>query len=313
MGENIKASDQDTLIDLAKTGEQRTTRMAALDEHAKLIEPYTDGLPYNRDRVIAAARDRLVSSFTSAVECGKYLIWLQAEEGVQALGLILENNFKEISRSTAFSFIRLAKIAVEHPKMQMLAEKQRSKAIALLEMLSNNDVEALESGGIVAGMTLEEVDKIPWRQLKEKLRLYKKRVDRGEEQLVKLEDENRKLKAALADDRKRLYGDVIVQFPPGDQHAIEQLHYAHDQMWIAFTVIHSIDKEKTSDGLVLIARDLLMHIHQLAVEFYTEVVEARPDIPDINETNYWAERLPGNADHFRKEKKDKDGKESGNK
>jgi len=293
---------------LTKDYEEEKKRAAALEEHEKLVAPYTDGLPYNRDRVIEAAKSRIFSSFLSAVECGKYLIWLQAEEGSPAFGLTLEKHFPEISRATAFNFMRLAKISVEHPKMKMLAEKNRSKAIALLEILNEGDIEALEEGGIIAGITLEEVDKIPARQLKEKLRLYKKRVDRGEEQLVKLEDENRKLKAALAEDRKRIYGDVIVQFAPEDQRAIEQLHYAHDQMWAALFAIDSIDKEKASDKLILIARDLCLHIYQLAMESFEEIAAARPDIPDAAETAYWADRLPLNANAHLKRKEAGDGK-----
>jgi hypothetical protein len=286
--------DQGALVELHETDKQRSAHLAALEEHEKLIAPYTDGLPYDRDRIISAAKDKLFSSFTNAVECGKYLIWLQAGEGVQTFGLILNEHFSNLSRATAFNFMRLAKISVEHPKMALLADNQRSKALALLEILNEGEIEELENGGIIAGLTLDDVDKIPARQLKEKLRSYKKRVDRGAEQLIKLEEENKALKKALKDDRRRLYGDVIVEFGPEDQKAIEQLHYAHDQMWLCLTAISTIDKTATSDRLMLIARDLCLHIRQLAVETFTEIVEARPDLPDQGETNYWEERLPLN-------------------
>ncbi len=193
------AITQEALVAVEQDRQQRTTRMAALDEHQKLIAPYTDGLPYERDRVIVVARNRLYEAYSNAVECGKYLIWLQLEEGVQTFGQILNQHFPNISRSTAFNFMRLAKIAVEHPKMKMLVEKERSRVIALFEILDEDDIKELEDGGSVAGITLDEVEKIPVRELKDKLRSHVRAIERGKEQLIKLEEENKSLKQQLAD------------------------------------------------------------------------------------------------------------------
>lgn len=275
--------------------EDKKERLARAQAHHKAVEPYTDGLPYSKDRVIAAAKDKLYDSLMSTIECGKYLIWLQAEEGVQALALILNEHFSMISRRTAFNYMRLAKISVEHPKMQMLAEKQRSKAIALLEILNNEDIEALETGELVAGIKLDDVEKIPWRELKDKLRSYRQTIDRGQEQLNRAELKIKDLEKSLADDRKRLYGDVIVKFPPEDQKAMEQLHYAHDQIWLALASLAMIDKKEASMDVIIVARDLCLHLRQLAVEKYTEFGEARPEIPQEAITEYWEETLPFNA------------------
>lgn len=122
-----------------------------------------------------------------------------------------------------------------------------------------------------------------------------KALDDAHHREGKLTHDLSEAKKSLADDRKRLYGDVIVKFKDEDQHAIEQLHYAHDQIWLAMTSIASIDKEKTSVDLIVIAKGLCKHIRILAEERFTEIAIARPDLPDEVDIEYWDEKLPFNA------------------
>ncbi len=187
------------LVEQERIAEEEHAVVRQSDARKKLIEPYTDGLPYNRDRIIGEAKKHLYQSFTSAIECGRYLIWLQEEEGVQTLGLILNQHFAHVSRATAFNFMRLARVSVEHPKLQHLAEKQRSKAIALLEILDEKDLQEYEETDSIAGMTLDEVEKMPARQLKDELRAYTKKIEKGTLQLREAEDKIKALQGQVED------------------------------------------------------------------------------------------------------------------
>ena len=90
----------------------------------------------------------------------------------------------------------------------------------------------------------------------------------------------------------KLYGDIEIAQTPEDQHAMEQCHFAHDQVVLALTALRSIDREKTSSQVLIIARDLCLHLRQLAIEVYAEMAEARPEIPEAAETFFWEEKLP---------------------
>jgi hypothetical protein len=146
--------------------------LAVIEEHKSLIAPYTDGLPYNKDRVIVMAKQCITDSMESVVKAGKYLIWLQHEEDDLTFKHILNEHFPEVSRPTAYNFMRIAKTVAEHPKLQNHA-KHYTKVIALLENLFDDDIGALESGEKIAGITLDEIDTTPRSQLVVQLKAHK--------------------------------------------------------------------------------------------------------------------------------------------
>jgi len=194
------------VVDLEKRKEELAVQKKQ-DRRRKLLEPYTDGLPYDRDRVVGEAKRHAYQSFTSAIECGKYLIWLHEEEGGQTFGQIMRQHFQHFSWSTAKNFMRLARISVEHPKLQGLIEKQRSKVIALLEILDEEDLKEFDEADSIAGMTLDDIEKTPARQLKDELRQYKKREERGKVQLVEAEGTIKDLRKQIDDLKNPLLFD----------------------------------------------------------------------------------------------------------
>ena len=187
------------------------------DARRKLIEPYTDGLPYNRDRVVEKAKHLLYQSFESVIECGKMMIWIREEESGQTFAQILNQFFPNLSKRTVTNFMRLARVSVQHPKLQGLIEKQRSKAIALLEILNEEDLTEFDEAETIAGMAIDDVEKMSARQLKDELRSYKKKIDRGQEQLKEAETKIEGLKQEIHslktppvyDSEEQKYIDII--------------------------------------------------------------------------------------------------------
>lgn len=180
----------------------KKAQVAELMARQKLLKPYTDGLPYNRDRVIAAAKQDLSEATDKIISVGKRLIWVQAEESVQPVAQsfdqILVSHFPELSRRSAYNFMRLAKCSVDDPYFYE-SVKHKSKQIALLEALPDEEIQELASGGIVAGITLDEVDRTPKRDLMDKLRKYQRDKDRGQMQLREAEDKIKDLEGKIKD------------------------------------------------------------------------------------------------------------------
>ncbi len=191
-------SEAALLVEREKIAEEDHALVRQQIARKKLLAPYTDGLPYSRDRVIGEAKRHLYQSFESAIECGKYLIWLHEEEG-QTFALLYQQHFSHVSFRTAKNFMRLARVSVEHPKLQGFIEKNRSRAIALLEILDEEDLTEFDRTGSIAGMEMDEVEKLPVRQLKDELRAAKKKEDRGKIQLREAEDKIKDLEGKIKD------------------------------------------------------------------------------------------------------------------
>ncbi len=192
-------SEHALLVEKERIAEEDHALVRQQIARKKLLEPYSDGLPYNRERVVGEAKRHLYQSFSSAIECGKALIWIHEEEGGQTFGQIMRTYLPSTSWSTAKNFMRLARLSVEHPKLQGFIEKNRSKAIALLEILSEEDLREFDEADSIAGMELDEAEKIPVRQFKDELRSYTKKIERGAVQLREAEDKIKSLEQDIQD------------------------------------------------------------------------------------------------------------------
>lgn len=175
-------------------------------ENRALI-PFSDNLPYDRNRVIQETKMCLAFEIMCRFEVGKRLLLLREHEGVPTLAHILEENFSGLSRRNAYRYMLFAKKAADLPKFQAWADGRGnfSKALALMEACEEEDLAALEEGGDILGLKLDEIERMSVKQLQNALR--REREKREEEikcateataaENVKLKEENRSLKAAL--------------------------------------------------------------------------------------------------------------------
>ena len=130
---------------------------------------YGDNLPYSYDRVLNECAFFMEQSATAAIELGKRLILLKEMEGHGNFGNALST--LGLSNGTAHNVMRVAaKLSNFQTSGNLLQGiKSRSKVFELMVM-DDDDLKELSEGGTVAGMKLDDVDRMSVRELKAALR-----------------------------------------------------------------------------------------------------------------------------------------------
>lgn len=143
---------------------------------AEVAESYGDGLPYDRNRVISEARFFMGQSAEAMLEAGKRLVQIKENEEHGEWTRICEEQLGLASR-TARTMMQAAvrflgpDLASKRPAPAVLA-LGRTKLIELLTQ-PDEEIEELAGGGTVAGLTLDEIDSMSARQLRDALRAEK--------------------------------------------------------------------------------------------------------------------------------------------
>ncbi|AVX39785.1 DUF3102 domain-containing protein [Yersinia massiliensis] len=144
----------------------------AMTEHRlEIMQQFGDGLPYERDRIVHETRFYMAQSAEAMLEAGKRLVILKENEP--------HGDFIEIVESQLFLPKRTAQVMMQ-ASLKYLSPKLESKAQALallgktklFELMTEDDDDLVElaDGGTVAGMTLDDIDRMTSRELKAALR-----------------------------------------------------------------------------------------------------------------------------------------------
>lgn len=149
------------------------------DALAKALTPFSDNLPYDRNRLIQETKICLVMDIQLRHEIGRRLILLRENEGGQTFGHILDEHFPGLSRSAAKNYIKFSRIAQTLPKFQAFANGRDnwSKALTIMESVSEGDLEDFEADGSVLGIPVDELDKMSVRELKGRIKKLEKDKD----------------------------------------------------------------------------------------------------------------------------------------
>jgi hypothetical protein len=165
---------------------------AAAREHSDLIvAQFGDGQPYERTRVVTEAKFFMAQSAEAMLEAGKRLILIKEHEPHGEFVEIVENQLGIHERAAR----RMMSAAVKYlsPKLESkrttLSVLGKSK---LFELVSEDDEDlaALADGGTVAGLTLDEIDRMSVREMRAALRDAKEK-DEAKDRL--LGDKNSKI------------------------------------------------------------------------------------------------------------------------
>ncbi len=190
----------------------------ALDERSRTIalieDRYGVDLPYNLDVFIARAQQNAAESAMRLIEVGLLLIQIRERETREVYDSALERigiapRFAQRSMQAA---IKLQ----DRPAIQKLGV---SKA---LELLSEDDdtLAALENGGTVAGLALDEIESMSAREVRQALRDERRErederaatdaiVARKDQRIHTLESDRRKIKRSpLRDQVTQLLADM---------------------------------------------------------------------------------------------------------
>jgi hypothetical protein len=142
-----------------------------MNQEAQLIDDrYGDGLPYDRGRVVSEARFYLTQSATAMLEAGRRLVLLKEREGHGEFRSILETELG-LSKSVAHRMMQTAVRAANVPTLGHLGKVVQSKAkLFELMVLDDDSLEALGEGATVANLTLDKVERMSVRELRQALR-----------------------------------------------------------------------------------------------------------------------------------------------
>lgn len=133
--------------------------------------PFTDNLPYDRERIIQEAKFCLEVEVKARFEVGKRLLLLRENEDVRTFGQLLEEHLPGLSRQRAYEYILFAKRAAHLPQFRTWASGRNnwSKALALMETVSEEELREFEEGSVL-GTPVDEIDRMSVRELKARLR-----------------------------------------------------------------------------------------------------------------------------------------------
>ncbi|ELC8786599.1 DUF3102 domain-containing protein [Salmonella enterica] len=136
-----------------------------------VMDQFGDGLPYERARIVHEAHFYMTQSAEAMLEAGKRLVILKENEPHGDFVDIVENQLGLHVRAAQ----RMMKASLKYlspaleSKTTTLSHLGKAK---LFELVSEDDEELIElaEGGTVAGMTLDDIDRMSVRELRKALR-----------------------------------------------------------------------------------------------------------------------------------------------
>lgn len=136
-----------------------------------IMEQFGEGLPYDRERIVHETKFYMAQSAEAMLEVGKRLVILKESEGHGNFTSIVTEQLGLAERTARLimqAALRYTSPALES-KRQTFAVLDKSK---LFELMTEDDESLVElaEGGTVAGMTLDDIDRMSVRELRKALR-----------------------------------------------------------------------------------------------------------------------------------------------
>ncbi|EBR3877707.1 DUF3102 domain-containing protein [Salmonella enterica subsp. arizonae] len=136
-----------------------------------IMEQFGEGLPYDRERIVHETKFYMAQSAEAMLEVGKRLVILKESEGHGNFTNIVTDQLGLAERTARLimqAALRYTSPALES-KRQTFAVLDKSK---LFELMTEDDesLAELAEGGTVAGLTLDDIDRMSVRELRKALR-----------------------------------------------------------------------------------------------------------------------------------------------
>jgi len=160
------------LVEDAPLTDGLSVNLNAMSEHRlEIMKQFGDGLPYERDRIVHETRFYMAQSAEAMLEAGKRLVILKENEPHGDFIDIVESQLS-LSKRTAQVMMQASLKYLSpklEPKAQALALLGKTK---LFELMTEDDEDLVElaDGGTIAGMNLNDIDRMTSRELKAALR-----------------------------------------------------------------------------------------------------------------------------------------------
>ncbi|EIJ5166977.1 DUF3102 domain-containing protein [Salmonella enterica] len=160
------------LVEDVSLKDNLSENLNVMAEHRlEIMQRFGDGLPYERDRIVHETRFYMAQSAEAMLEAGKRLVILKENEP--------HGDFVSIVEEQLGLHVRAAQRMMK-ASLKYLSPKLESKTTTLsllgkaklFELVAEDDEELAElaDGGTVAGLTLDDVDRMSVRELRQSLR-----------------------------------------------------------------------------------------------------------------------------------------------
>lgn len=136
-----------------------------------IMEQFGEGLPYDRNRIVHEARFYMDQSSEAMLEAGKRLLILKENEPHGEFQTITRDELNLEPRIAQ----KMAQAALKYLSPQLASNAKALSHLGrtkLYELMLEDDEELAElaEGGTVAGMTLDDIDRMTTRELRKALR-----------------------------------------------------------------------------------------------------------------------------------------------
>jgi hypothetical protein len=154
--------------------EVRAVEVVAADIKAA-EERFADGMPYELDRIENEIRFFQDKAGEALLEMGKRLIRIKAHEGHGQFLASLER-LGMTTRSAQYSMAAARKFSNTQSTAYLGNEKLRA-----LTVLDDDEIQTLDDGGVVKGMTLDDIERMSVRELRDNLREEREKAKKEKE------------------------------------------------------------------------------------------------------------------------------------
>lgn len=225
-------------INEAALEENRQMTAAEIQRLTEIDATYGDGLPYDSGRLIHETQFYLQQSADAMLEAGKRLILLKEHE---QHGMFIKA-LDQIGLAPRAAQ-KMMQAAVKFSNAPALAHLGKTK---LLELMAEDDadLEALAEGSTLAGHTLDEIERMTTRELKEALRKERAKSEEERETYEQLLDKKNQKVDEL---HKKLHAEKK-RAKPWNARAFD---IAQESTNHAFTALQGLDQLNVMRDVIL--------------------------------------------------------------
>ncbi|KFK92749.1 MULTISPECIES: DUF3102 domain-containing protein [unclassified Serratia (in: enterobacteria)] len=196
--------------DVPLAGDLQLNLNAMTEHRLQIMAQFGDGLPYERERIVHEARFYMAQSAEAMLEAGKRLIILKENEPHGDFSLIITEQLGMAERTARL----MMQAAVKYHSPQLESKRQALAVLGktkLFELMTEDDEELAElaDGGTIAGMTLDDIDRMTSRELKAALRETREDLDAKRRTVAEKDEKINELKETR-EKLKRLPVDVAI-------------------------------------------------------------------------------------------------------
>lgn len=183
------------LMEDAPLSDGLNVNLNAMTEHRlEIMQQFGDGLPYERNRIVHETRFYMAQSAEAMLEAGKRLVILKENEPHGDFIDILESELglePRVARRMMQASVKFLGNSDATPKRSTLSALGKGKLYELMT-LDDEELDALADGGTIVGATLDDIERMSVRELRQSLR--EARETNSAQQRI-LADKNEKIDA----------------------------------------------------------------------------------------------------------------------